>query len=176
MEPTQLEKQFLEAYDAYADKIFRHCLFRLRDREKAKELCQETFTRTWVYLSKGRKIEYMGAFLYRTATNLIIDESRVHHRTTSLDEMIEQGYEPSVKSEDYLFAADARQILRVVDELEPDYKEVILMRYLQDMSVKEISSTIGVTQVNASVRIHRALKKLRKLVVDKGTLKAKELL
>lgn len=70
------EKLLIEAYDAYADAIFRHCYFRVFSRERAKELMQETFLRAWDQMVKGEEIRHMRGFLYRVANNLIIDESR----------------------------------------------------------------------------------------------------
>ena len=71
-----LDKEFLAAYDEYSDALFRHCMIRVRDRDVAKDIVQETFSRTWLYLSEGKKVEYIRAFLYRVANNLIVDGAR----------------------------------------------------------------------------------------------------
>ena len=52
----ELEREFLAAYDEHADALFRHCLLRVRDREAAKDVVQEAFSRTWLYLSEGKNI------------------------------------------------------------------------------------------------------------------------
>ncbi|MFC1612657.1 RNA polymerase sigma factor, partial [Patescibacteria group bacterium] len=70
------EEQFIAIYDELAEDIFRHLYFRVYDYERTKELTQEVFTRTWIYVSKGRKIENLKALAYRIATNIAIDESR----------------------------------------------------------------------------------------------------
>ena len=88
------EADFLAAYDQHADALFRHVLLRARDKEAATDIVQETFSRAWLYLSQGKKIEYMRAFLYRVANNLIVDGSRRKH-SSSLDLMMENdGFEP----------------------------------------------------------------------------------
>jgi len=71
-----LEEDFATAYDLYADAIFRHCYFRVNDREKAVDLMQETFMKTWEYLASGKKVTNLRAFLYRSANNLIVDQAR----------------------------------------------------------------------------------------------------
>jgi len=68
------EKQFIDAYDKYSEAIFRHCYYRVFDRERAKDFVQETFCKTWKYIVDGNDIENIRAFLYKTANNLIIDE------------------------------------------------------------------------------------------------------
>ena len=70
------EKLFTEAYDKYADAIFRYCYYRLFDREKAKDCMQEAYCRTWKYMSAGKQVDNIRAFVYKTANNIIIDDSR----------------------------------------------------------------------------------------------------
>src|SRR5690349_19793406 len=64
-----VSNQFLQAYDEFADPIFRHCYFRVFRRDRAKELVQETFLRAWEYQLQGKPIENIRAFLYRIANN-----------------------------------------------------------------------------------------------------------
>ena len=84
----QLEQQFLDAYDAYADAIFRFVILRLRDRDAAKDLLQDVFVRTWDYLRAGKEVREMRPFLYQVARNLIIDNLRKSHGTVSLDQLL----------------------------------------------------------------------------------------
>ena len=67
---------FSDAYEEYKDAIFRHCYFHTFDREQAKDAMQETFIKTWQYLESGHKIDNLRAFLYKVATNLIINAAR----------------------------------------------------------------------------------------------------
>jgi DNA-directed RNA polymerase specialized sigma24 family protein len=48
-----MEEQFLQAYEEYADAIFRHCAMRISDRERGKELMQETFLKAWESVRRG---------------------------------------------------------------------------------------------------------------------------
>ena len=70
------EKLFLEAFDTHADSLFRHACFRLSDRERARDLVQDTFLKAWDYLRGGGEIQNIKSFLYRILHNLIIDEYR----------------------------------------------------------------------------------------------------
>src|SRR5690348_11175821 len=94
----KLEAQFLADYEEYADALFRHCMIRVRDRDLAKDIVQETFSRAWLYLSEGKKIEHIRAFLYRVAGNLIVDHSR-RKKSASLDKLMEEDdFEPRDES------------------------------------------------------------------------------
>ena len=165
MASSSLEEQFLKAYGAFADAIFRHCYLRVFDRERAKDLMQETFTRAWGYLAEGKEVKNIRAFLYQVATNLMIDESR-KKKATSLDAMQEEGFD--VKGEDarveWGARLDAKQILPLLDQIEPPYREAVALRYVDGLSPKEIAEIVGDTENTVSVRIHRGLKKLKLLL------------
>lgn len=163
MEPGTKE-QFLAAYDTYADALFRHCYFRVYDRELAKDLVQETFCRTWTYLSQGKEVKNIRAFLYRLLHNVIVDEMR-RKRPLSLDRLVEEGFSPKDESapdaEQRLAVKDIVQKLKLLDE---SYRDIMQMRFIDDLSPKEISAILGVSENAVSVRIHRGINKLRQLV------------
>ncbi len=161
----KLEEEFLAAYDENADALFRHCFMRVRDREVAKDIVQETFSRTWVYLAEGKKIIYIKAFLYRVANNLIVDGSR-KKKSSSLDKMTdEDGFEIADEmTSNPADKPDAREALRLLDSLDEIYRTAISMRYMEEMSPKEIAKALGISENVASVRIHRGIERLTALM------------
>ena len=156
------EETFISVYDEHADAIFRYAYFRLYDRERAKEIVQEAFMKTWEYLASGKKISNVRAFLYRTVHNLSVNEA-VRHKSYSLDEMHEvAGFDPAeVKENTPDTEAEYRLVLAKIEELEPAERDVILMRYVEGLPVNEIAQALEEAPNTVSVRIHRALKKLR---------------
>ena len=160
------EREFLKAYDAFSDAIFRHCYFRVYDREHAKDLTQETFVRAWEYAAQGNGIKNIRAFLYRVAHNLIVDAARKRGRETSLDALQEQGFDPGTSQDAAVHGRiDAARMLHVVDRLEPQYREVILLRYIDGLGPKEISQILGESPNVVPVRLHRAIKELRQIAL-----------
>ena len=166
-----LEEQFLAAYDEHADALFRHCFVRIRDRELAKDIVQETFTKTWMYLSEGKKIEYLRAFLFRVANNLIIDSSR-RRKSSSLDSMIDDdGFEVVDESaKNPAEVPDARAAMQLLNSLDSIYRTVITMRYVDGLTPKEIASILTVSENVVSVRIHRGILQLRERIHRKGKM------
>ncbi len=158
-------KMFIKAYDNYADAIFRHCYFRISNRERAKELMQETFTRAWLHFSRdSREIENIKAFLYKIANNLIIDEYR-KKKESSLEDLEESGFQlVSNERFDTETKLEAEKIMKLIDQLNENYREVIMMRYIDEFSVKEIAEILKESEDNISVRIHRALKKVKEII------------
>lgn len=162
---ADIEREFLAAYEAHADALFRHCMLRVRDRDVARDLVQETFSRTWLYLSEGKQVEHIRAFLYRVANNLIVDGAR-KKKSASLDAMMEEdGFE--VKDETVSDPADKqsiREALAALNELDEIYRTAITMRFLDELSPKEIAMALGVSENVVSVRIHRGVEKLAKVM------------
>lgn len=157
------QQKFLESYDHHADAIFRHCFFRVYDREIAKDLVQEVFCRVWTSMSQGKEIENVLAFLYRIANNLVIDYSR-KRRAVSLDAMIEEGF--SLRDDSHLKLGsiiDAKQVYCFLHSLDSIYQPIVVMRFIDGMSPKEISEVMDLSENVVSVRLNRGIKKLRKI-------------
>jgi len=176
---ADLRSRFSDAYERYSDELFRHCSLRLSDRERAVELTQECFLKTWEYIERGEQVEEFRPFLYRTLRNLIIDEYR-KKKTRSLEAMLELSEETSVET---LMPADESNTLEAaVDRFEgeraleslqklPDlYREVLALRYVEGLSPKEIAEVTEENENAVSVRIHRGLKKLRALLEEEAKM------
>lgn len=164
MKKSGQEEQFLAWHDQFADAIFRHCFFRLSDREKAKDVAQETFIRLWKYLAEGKEIVNMRAFLYRIANNLVIDEYR-KKEMFSLDQMQEEtGFDISFDPKRAIESRDEfERAQMLIDQIPDPYREALVMRHIDGLSVKEIARIVGVSENVISVRIHRAMEKLKTL-------------
>ena len=168
------EQQFQRAFEAHADELFRHATLRLSDRERAVEIVQETFLRTWEYVRKGEEVRDFRAFLFRTLRHLIIDEYR-RRKTVSLESMLDsedtsiEALMPADESntlEAAMSRFDGARVLAKLPELPDLYREVILLRYVEGWSPQEIARHLGESENVVSVRIHRGLKKLRTLLEE----------
>jgi RNA polymerase sigma-70 factor (ECF subfamily) len=159
-----LEDLLTSAFEEHSDAIFRHCALRLYDRERAREIVQDTYLRVWERLQAGDSIDNMRAFLFKIANNLIIDHVR-RKKTTSLDELQEQGFDPSTdpfpRVQDRMVG---RQAIETLGKLDEQYREALKLRYVDDLSVQEIAEILGLTPNTVSVRLHRGLKQLRSLL------------
>jgi RNA polymerase sigma-70 factor, ECF subfamily len=161
------QEQFSKAYDEYSDAIFRHCYLRVRDRELAKDLMQETFIKAWKYYAEdeAEKINNLKAMLYKIASNLIIDHSRrpASKRIESLEDLTELGLEPGEDRQQNLKnELDAKEALKALSHLKEEYREILLLRYLSDLSVKQTAQALSISENLVSVRLNRALQELRK--------------
>ncbi len=156
-------QEFLDAYEKYADAIYRHCFFRVYSKSRAEELMQETFLKTWQYLKDGADVENLRAFLYRVANNLVIDLSR-KKKEESLDALLEDSdaFEPS---EDGRIVTEQKVLLhdvfQTMQKLSKEEREILTMRYVDDLDPKDIALVLNITPNNASVRLNRAMHALK---------------
>lgn len=158
-----IEEKFLVAYDDHADAIYRHCFFRVFSEGRAEELTQEVFMRAWEYLASGKDVQNIRAFLYRIATNLIIDESR-KKKEESLDQLLEtsDALEPihdGHKDMEKNFLM--KDVVAKIKSLPQEESQLLIMRYIDDLEPKEIAEILGVSANNVSVRINRAVSSLK---------------
>ncbi len=155
------EKAFLEAFEAHADALYRHAYFRISDKERAYDLAQDTFLKAWDYVAGGGTIKQYKSFLYRVLHNLIIDEYR-KKKSSSLDELLENE-KVAGAVEAQLSEGSVREAEEALDEVPDDYRVVLTLRFIDDLSIGEIAETVGVSENVISVRIHRGIAKLRVL-------------
>lgn len=164
MSANNIRTQFEEAYEELVSPLFRFVKARLSNRERALEITQEAFMKTWDYLREGNEITHMRAFIFMVARNLVINEYR-KASVTSLDALIEDGHFEVVGDDAnsvYDFA-DARKIREDLQRLDRADRHLLSMRFIESMSIGEIASALSESENVVSVRIHRALKKLKHL-------------
>jgi RNA polymerase sigma-70 factor (ECF subfamily) len=123
--------------------------------------------KTWSYLQGGNEVDNIKAFLYKVAKNLIIDYRR-KKKSYSLDAITETGIEFSEgdESEDATNKFDRQFVLSQLEKLDPDAREILTMRYVNEMSIKEISEATDLTPNNVSVKIHRSIDKMKHVLKD----------
>ncbi len=158
------KKAFLEIYEARSDAIFRHCYFKVSDREIAQDMAQQAFMQLWTYMRDGKQIDNPKALLYRIAGNLAIDWYR-KKKSDSLEGLMEGGFDPADKrGENIEQSAEFQNVLKRLPEMPPDEQNLILWRFVEDLSPKEISEILQERENTVSVRIHRAIEHLKVLM------------
>ena len=166
------EDEFLEAFDTYADGLFRHAYFRLSNRERAADLTQETFLKAWEYIREKNEIHHWKGFLYRILNNLIIDEYR-KKKEESLDELMEDDpiHADALVAEGSRAEKEERlndefmieKLRSLIPKLPEQHRVVLSLRYFDGFSLKEMAALMSLSENVVSVRIHRAVARLRAL-------------
>jgi len=137
-------------------------MFRLKNREKALDLTQEVFVRMWQsYLSKGKDIEFPKALLYKIAHNILVNSYERDKKHDSLDDLTEEGFEVEDTSKNDYF--EVKDLHDALEKLPDKYSDLIMLRYIEGFSIKEIAEMYDESENVMSVRLHRAIDQLKKI-------------
>ena len=154
-------------------KLFSYILFVVHDHDRANDVFQETFVKVITKLHQGKYVNSgkFSAWLMRIAHNVIMDWYR-DHRTENIVEPNEENDLSNISSRDLMEANVENQyvntqvmndVTRMMNQLPPTQREVVYMRFYQDMSFKEIAETTGVS-INTSLgRMRYAVMNMRKM-------------
>lgn len=154
------------AHDDFKDALLRRAFYKTSDSEISKDLVQTTFLKTLLYLQKGGKVDLMRSFLNHILNALIIDEYR-KHKSTSLDTLLEKGFEPgSDEYEKTINILDGKEVILLIPQLPKKYETVIRMRYIKGLTLKEIALLTNQSENTVAVQVHRGLAKLKKLYLS----------
>lgn len=154
--------EFTKLYDDHADAIYRYCFFRLsQNKALAEDLVQETYMRTWKAAASGQQIDNGKTFLFTVAHNLVIDTYR-KKKTFSLDNLTDTGFNPEDKSNiSPQTQAEINEMLVHINKLPDNYRQVILLRFVENLGPKDIAEIVGESENNVSVRLNRAITQLK---------------
>ena len=158
-------RAFSELVNLYKDKMFHLGYRMLGQSHEAEDIVQETFLRVYSNLDRYDETQKFSTWIYRIATNLCIDRLRKRKPSYSLDAEVSdsEGADwyalmPSdqvTPESEYLLSETQLHIRQTIDTLPEKYKTVIILRYLQDMSLKEISEVLEMPMTTVKTRVHR---------------------
>ena len=155
---------FARLYDRYVDRVYRHCYYRTASRPDAEDLAQQTFLQAWQAIERYRQrgVPFL-AWLLTISDRLAIS----HHRRRREVPVpaVEAPRPASHDPEDTVtrgLAAD--EVRRAVMQLKPERQQVILLRFIDGFSVREVAAAVGKSENNVCVIQHRALAELRSLL------------
>ena len=161
----------------HQDRLFNYIYFIVRSKELAEDIFQETFVKAIMTLQQGRYTNdgKFSAWITRIAHNLVIDQFRTerNENLVSNDEseidlfnnakLVEGNVENRMVNEQVL-----KDVRALVDELPDCQREVVFMRYYQDLSFKEIADITGVSINTALGRMRYAVLNMRRIAAEKN--------
>ncbi|PIR07006.1 MAG: hypothetical protein COV55_01100 [Candidatus Komeilibacteria bacterium CG11_big_fil_rev_8_21_14_0_20_36_20] len=152
-------------YDKYVSRIYRFVMIKVSNKQIAEDLTQDIFLKIWQHLVDKRHIKNFQAFIFRIARNAVIDHYRRSNRQElPLDYIFETNNYLTDKTITNLDKSlDADNLLRQLSQLKPEYQEILLLRYVEDLSIEDISQIIEKDKNNVRVILHRALNKLKEI-------------
>lgn len=161
------ELSFDEIYVMYHDRIFRHVYRIISQTEEAEDITQNTFLRVYQRLNTLQNPQALSAWLYRIATNICCDEWRKRVANgiepVDLDQISESMDESKLPKLDSVIDQDEMSncIHRYITRLSDEYRHVILLHDLNNMTCREIAQILGCSLEAVKIRLSRARQKLQ---------------
>jgi len=159
-EQNNHKELFERLFQEYSDVIYRFCLYKTSNPEIAHDLTQETFLRLWKTLSCDKKLDSPKSYIYQISRNLIVDYYK-SHKVVSLDFLMEEGFDVKGDMVSAEIISDASILREQIDSLEKEFREVVYLRFVEELGVQEIAQTLGISENLVSVRINRGKNKLK---------------
>jgi RNA polymerase sigma-70 factor (ECF subfamily) len=151
--------RFADLYEAYFERVYAYVARRVRDRDEAQDLTADVFH---LALKSLPRFEWRGvpfaAWLYRIASNEIADRSKRLAKRRLLLQESDAGVEMAASTND----AERRGLLfKLVEALPRDQSRVIVMRFAEDKSIREIAAALGRSEGSIKQLQFRGLQNLR---------------
>jgi RNA polymerase sigma-70 factor (ECF subfamily) len=152
---------FGELYTDHVAKIYRYVYYNVHNKERAEDITQEVFLKAWKAIGscKGKEKTF-SSWLYRIAHNLIIDKLRKYQKQISHEAELPENIRDTADRME--ISLEQRDLLKVIEVLPPNQRQVIVMKFIEGMDNREIAETIGKSTGAVRILQMRALETLRK--------------
>jgi len=149
-------------YDRHHAQIFRFVYLKVQSREEAEDLTHQAFLHAWqhikTYSQRGTPIS---SWFYRIARNKVIDHYRTRKPSVELEDAPELQA-PGASNQELLdMKFSSEKITKAIAALKPEYQDVIIMRFIEELSPKETAQVLGRSSGAVRLLQHRAVKALK---------------
>ncbi len=175
---------FIKTYDENVVEIIRFIYFKVANQEEANDLTSSVFLKAWNYVQNKNLLEAktLRALFYKIARNIVIDYYREKGSMQQLsfeenlnkdgeligerEAIIDESTSQTIIEDKIDEASDIRLIESKLPLLKEEYRELIVMRFINELSIAEIADISQKSKGNIRVLTHRALKALRELIEE----------
>lgn len=165
---TQRPDYFSILYQRYSSKVYSKCIFMLKNDAQAKDATQEIFTKIFLNLSKFSGRSKFSTWIYSITYNFCIDTIRKKKKEKKLfSEEVDDAPDIIEEVEDAtLLEMEVSRLKKVLEELPSGDRAVLLMKYQDELSIKEIAEILDKTESAIKMKIKRAKHKAQKVYRD----------
>ncbi|ARK10021.1 sigma-70 family RNA polymerase sigma factor [Fibrella sp. ES10-3-2-2] len=164
---TQRNSYFEALYTRYCDKVFRKCLSFTKNRERAEDFTHDIFIRVVTKLGSFREQAKFSTWLYSVTYNYCMDQLRSpKHKEVYSDDFYETLSDYTDGEDADIAEMEAQRLNQALDYLTPDERGLLMMKYQDEISIREIADGQQLTESAVKMRLMRAKEKLRRRYVE----------
>lgn len=165
---TQRNFYFEQLYERYADKVYRKCLSFVKDSAKAEDFTHDIFIKLIVKLGTFKEDARFSTWLYSITYNYCMDQLRVAKKRGEIysDEELEMADSVDLNTVFDEGDVEVKRLNKAMDHLSADEKSILMMKYQDDLSIRDIADIFRVTESAVKMRLLRSREKLRKKYLE----------
>ncbi|QIP17465.1 sigma-70 family RNA polymerase sigma factor [Spirosoma aureum] len=165
---TQKNAYFERLYERYCDKVYRKCLSFTKDPLQAEDLTHDIFLKLVIKLGGFKEQAKFSTWLYSITYNHCTDHMRSPQRRTEV--YMDEGWERLDLGADdglaELAEMEAQKLKLALEQLDPTEQSLLLMKYQDNISIRELADLNGITESAVKMRLKRTRDKLRKYYLE----------
>ena len=153
-------------YDHYHSQIYRFVFVKVNRREEAEDLTHQVFLSAWKNIGKYQDLGFpFSSWLYRIARNEVIDYYRGHKETMSFDEVDPQIFATQLATSDFVDdKLEMNRVLTAIHKLKSHHQDVLIMRFVEDMALKDVAAALHKSEGAVKLIQHRAVNQLQRIL------------
>lgn len=163
---TQKNRYFEEIYDRYADRVYRKCYTFVKDTVKAQDFTHDIFIKLAVKIGTFKENARFSTWLYSIAYNYCMDQLRLIKKRSEYS-LIDDYDFPMEEGEDYeLLEMKVAGLKKSMNQLSGEEQAILVMKYQDDFSIKEIAETFELSESAVKMRLMRTKEKVKKVYLE----------
>jgi RNA polymerase sigma-70 factor (ECF subfamily) len=163
---SQKNIYFEALYERYVDKVYRKCLSFVKDKARAEDYSHDIFLKIIVRLGSFKETSKFSTWLFSITYNYCMDQIRIEKKMaeSDLDDEMEIAADEPEDMDQMNY--EAKQLKKALESISPDERSILLMKYQDDFSIKEIADTFNLTESAVKMRLKRTKEKLKKFYFE----------
>jgi len=169
-------KAFGALYDHYQPQIYRFLYLKVAGREEAEDLTHQVFLNAWLGIPRYKHRGFpFSSWLYQIARNQVVDHYRARKEAVSLEGIDPEAFAERFDEADMDKSLEVERAIGTIRSLKQEYQDVLILRFVEDLSVKEVASMMGKSEGAIKLLQHRALRVLREKLGESHPESSEEL-
>lgn len=155
-----MKGKFEKLYDTYYDSLYRYIYVCVKDKWNAEDIISTVFMKIYESREKIQDVEKSRNWVFKIAHNAIIDFYRKNGRVIPIDDFIDAASDDD-SYENILIKDEFSKVKKIIEELPPETKDIIYLRFYGGLKFREIGEAVNKTENTVKSIINRAMKKVR---------------
>ena len=158
------KESFALLYRQWVGKIYAYLMVRLGAKQDAEDITERVFLKAMQKMKNFQQKSSFATWVYAIARNELVDFYR-RKKWQPIQIDLEQYPDKQCyqKATDSLQQQKQKRVEKILQQLPEDYRQVLQLRFRQNLSIKETAQVLGISENNVKVRTKRALEKARNL-------------